>query len=237
MRQQIANLSFDEAETDEAESIGNAIPVDRRALRLKQPRKRAKSFGSGEFFAFFIGVISFLEIQLVGRVFATEICLLCYLLISLPKRARALGSPLPWRFLTLAAIWLFGQVVTDAIRGTDLADYTKGWARIVFTILNFAALYLLMRKSQPGVALPSLLGTGLLARFYLDPDPAAASDPWKWGFAFPIIYLIVATASMAYDRRWHVIALSLLSAGVILNFYFNFRSLALMFRYAMLRPV
>ncbi len=85
-----------------------------------------------------------MEFELVGRIFASELILTALLPFLVWRRGSWLRRPLPRTFLVLAGLWLAGQITTDLVRESDFADYSRGWAKIAFTISNFCSLYLLL---------------------------------------------------------------------------------------------
>jgi hypothetical protein len=122
------------------------------------------------------------------------------LLVDYGQRLRA---RLPTIFISLALLWLFGQVITDIVRGTVFSDYARGWAKIGFTLINFCALYLLLYGHQHRLTLYAVgLATGGLISFFVNPSPYAADYPWKFGYGTPITWFSdIAGARIINHRR------------------------------------
>ena len=81
-------------------------------------------------FALLLPAVSFVEISMGGRLLVTELVLLA----ALPWLVRVPGRlSIPRWFVVIWGAWLIGQVLTDAVVGSAFADYTRGWAKTVFT--------------------------------------------------------------------------------------------------------
>lgn len=149
--------------------------------------RTVQTAGSGSdgwlaFVAFVTPTLLLLDLVVVGRIFAPEIVLLGLLPFLLLARGRMLADPLPRTFLALLALWLAGQVVTDLVRETEFRDYARGWSRIVFTALNFCALYLLLYGSRRRLVLFVLgLAAGGFLSYAIVPSEFARVWPWKFG--------------------------------------------------------
>ena len=132
--------------------------------------------------AFATPTLLWMEIEIVGRIFVSEIVLIGLLPFLLLARGRMLAAPMPAMFLALAALWLAGQIVTDLVRETEFRDYARGWTRIAFTVLNFCAIYLLVHGSRYRFVLFALgLACGGLLSYLINPSEFAEEWPWKFG--------------------------------------------------------
>ena len=105
------------------------------------------------FLAFITPCTVFMEFNLVGRIFAPELILIGLLPFLLLMRGRMLADPLPRFFLFMAFSWLCAQILTDLIRDTPFADYSRGWSKIIFTTMNFCTLYMLLYGSRQRIVL------------------------------------------------------------------------------------
>ena len=145
--------------------------------------------------AFLAPTLIVAEFTLVGRVFATEIVLIGLLPLLLTIRGRRLRDPLPRTFLVLAAAWLAAQILTDVIRQSDFADYSRGWAKIAVMALNFCALYLLLHGSRRRLVLFALgWAAGGYLLFLLGSSPRLEDHPWKFGLGPPTVVAAVLIA-------------------------------------------
>ena len=180
-----------------------------------------------DIFVFAVPCTMFVEITVVGRIFAPEFMLLAALPILLVGKGRALSAPLPRTLIYLGLLWLAGQVVTDLIRGTPFGDYARGWAKITFTMLNFVALYLLLHDNRRRIMLfASGLVVGGILVYFINPGGFAEEHPWKFGYGVPLTLMLVLVAQNAFERNnpRMVSAALLFAAG--LNLVMDFRSFA-----------
>lgn len=200
-----------------------------RAGRAAPPSvSRPSPAWAGDVAAFAVGLLVFLDIELVGRLFASEIVLLLLLagLLTAPGRRRYPPEAL-WIF-ALGGLWLWSQIVTDLWRGVGLEDFSRGWLRIAVVLANLAALYLLLDDRPRRIRL-ALFGTalGLIVAHLVDPSDYAAGDPWKFGVGLPITVVLALAASLLPDtRRGGLAGATLLGAATALNLNYSFRSLA-----------
>jgi O-antigen ligase len=182
----------------------------------------------GNSFACLIPMLIFIEVDLVGRLFLSEILLLCMLPFLLWARGHLLLAPLPRKLILLGFAWLLAQIITDAIRGTPLEDLSRGWAKITFLLLNFSAVYLYLngRKNRffwfaAGIALGQILA------YFLNPNIFVENYPWKFGYGTAITLLAVLfTQIRIFENNKFLPSIIILGMGV-LNFYLDFRSLGL----------
>ncbi|MGE5490051.1 MAG: hypothetical protein ACM31P_02065 [Actinomycetota bacterium] len=188
-------------------------------------------FGSsdilGGLLACLLPTLMFIEVEVGGRLFLSEILLVCLAPLLIAMRGRMLATGLPRQLLMLGALWLLAQVLTDEIRGTPFADWSRGWAKIALVSINFISIFLLLNGSRfrylmfaAGIALGQILG------YFYNPNEYAYDYPWKFGYGTAVTLLaILAASSLSFAGR-------LFSAGAMLamgavNFYMGFRSLGL----------
>jgi hypothetical protein len=177
-----------------------------------------------------VPTLTFLEFRLIGRLFLSEIMLIGFIPFLLFSKGWMLRDPLPKKLFTLGVLWLFAQVITDLIRGTPFQDYSRGWAKITFFMLNFAALYMLLYNNRRRLILFALglVFSGFLAyKFKIDsPFSYARSYPWKFGIGSPITFLMVLLTTISFVYRVRFLPSLILASLAILNLYLGFRSLA-----------
>ena len=177
---------------------------------------------------FLIPATQFFELKIVGRLFLSDMLLALILPILLLDYGQRLRAHLPMIFISLALLWLSGQVVTDIIRGTVFSDYARGWAKIGFTLINFCALYLLLYGHKRRLILYAVgLATGGLISYFVNPSPYAADYPWKFGYGAPITWFLILLAVEIIRRRrmGSYIATGILVGAAALNIFMGFRSL------------
>lgn len=177
--------------------------------------------------AFVIPATMFAEFSIVGRLFLSEILLLGMLPILLLLKGRLLFSRMPMIFFALGLAWLASQIATDLIRGTPFVDWSRGWAKIGMTLVNFAALYLFMHGSRGRiVAFTAGLGVGYLLSYILNPTVYMVADPWKFGVGIGVAHLVAVAVQIRLVREVWMLPGAILSATGLLSLYLGTRSLA-----------
>lgn len=178
--------------------------------------------------SFLVPLLMFAELRLVGRLFASDILLAAALPFLVAIRGRKLLSALPAIFLFLCMIWFVGQVSTDFVRGTPFSDFARGWAKIVFTVINFAAIYLLLVERKRRIWLYVLgLILGGLGEYFFNPGPFAADHPWKFGYGTSITWMFILVAVLVRRLRnvGYLLSLGAVILASLINFYMGYRSL------------
>ena len=97
---------------------------------------------------FSIPALKFFEIEIVGRLFATEIILLTLFPFLLILKYKRLKRRIVIVIVSLGFLWLSNQIITDLVRDISSVDYYRGWAKICFTIIHFATLYLIINNDK-----------------------------------------------------------------------------------------
>ena len=166
--------------------------------------------------AFFTPTFMWLEFNLVGRIFVPELILIGMLPFLLLVRGRMLLDPLPRTLLILAALWLTSQIVTDLYRNTPFVDYSRGWSKIIFTSMNFCALYMLLYGSRQRIVMFALgISIGGFLTMMLNPPEFAARQPWKFGLGFAVILMIVLVSQWRpIFKTWMLPALMIGAVGI-----------------------
>lgn len=172
--------------------------------------------------AFALPALSFIEITVVGQLIVSEILALAMLPWLWGARDR---PPLPRWFVVLWAGWLLGQIVTDLVVRSAFADFARGWAAIVFTITDFAAILILVSTARRA----RLFALGLLAGgalgYLLVPGVGALADPWKFEFAVPVGLVLAAGLAGSLGERHRWLTVGAFAAFGALNLVLGFRSL------------
>jgi hypothetical protein len=202
----------------------NAKPSE---MRLSENRSNHSIF-LGNAFAFLIPMLMFMEVQLVGRLFLIEILLLCMLPFLLMTRGQLLFANLPKKLILLGLGWLLSQIVTDFIRATPFEDWSRGWSKIVFFLLNFLALYLYLNGKEKRIFMFAVgIVAGQILAYFLNPNIYAEGLPWKFGYGTAItLFVVLASQIKAFEGRKLLSSTIILGVGA-LNIYMGFRSLGL----------
>ncbi len=198
------------------------------ANRQKLHKASAQGLTFLDILAFLVPTVKFFEVDLVGRLFGSDILLLVLLPFLLARRGRVLTLRLPKLALMLGFVWFFGQVLSDVIRQTPFEDYTRGWAKISFLLINFTSLFLLLWGSHRRIVLYAVgLAAGGVLSFYVNPNEYASAYPWKFGIGSSVTFGIILLATYFYQRRPNAILFPvlLLLFATLLNFSLGFRSI------------
>ena len=173
--------------------------------------------------AFLLPAIAFLEIHVVGQLIVSEVIALALLPWLLRSRDRL---DVPRWLMALWGAWLASQILTDIIVHSAFTDWARGWAAIVFTMVDVLAVATLAATPRRARIFAFGLAAGGILGYVFAPSPFAASDPWKWAFAGPAAFALAAGLSSAVALRRPWIAVVAFAAFGWLNAVFLFRSLS-----------
>jgi hypothetical protein len=162
-----------------------------------------------------------------GRLYLSEVVLFLLVPPLLWRHQESGLDPIPAVFVVLVLLWFAGQVATDIFRVTPLHDIERGWSKIIVTLTNFVALYLILEnRGRRFVLFGSGLAVGLALRYFIHPDAYARADRWKFGYGYSVTLALVllACSSAAASRRFT--RFGLLAVAGLLNLLHDYRSLA-----------
>lgn len=170
--------------------------------------------------AFVLGCTTEFSVHLVGELYLAEIILMILFPIFLILRGRRVLRPELKILYSLMGLWLLGLIVSDVYNHTDISDRMRGSALIIFFAINTLGMSILVSGNEKRKALFIVgLTVGSLAVVKLQPSPAVEDYPWKFGYAFGTIMLVMLVASYFYGRRRYVVS-SLLVVGIcIVNLF------------------
>jgi hypothetical protein len=187
----------------------------------------SRSVSAGDAFSLLVGVLLCIQLHFVGQLYLAEVGLAVMLPALALRHVRTATRRVPRAFIVLGLLWLYGQIATDIYRGTDVHDLARGWANIVFTLIDFAAVFLLLDGRVKRYKLFALgLAIGSLFAYLLDPS-SDLGDPWKFGLATPVALVAVLAACSRPVRRVPLLGAIILGAVAAINLERDFRSLAL----------
>lgn len=176
---------------------------------------------------FGVVALCFVRITAIGELYICELVLTAIVMFHV-LRGRPLQVDRPVAILIgLLALWLFGQIWADMYRLTEFTNYSRGWARIVFTALNLLGLYLLTKGDERRIRVAFLgLAIGQAVGSLVQPTVYTQSDLWKFGLAFPLTTLaaLLACSQPIWRRRIGPFVVLVVMAGV--NVRLGARSLA-----------
>jgi hypothetical protein len=181
----------------------------------------------GDVLVFVVPLLLPIEFATGGRLFLSEVVLLLALPFLLDDARRRGVSRVSQVVVALGIVWLFALVFTDIYRATPFHDYSRGWSKVAFFLLNFAAVSLLIDGRWRRVALFAAgLAIGEALQFFVNPDIYATADPWKFGYGGAVTLAGVVLASHPAVYRRPVVASGILLALGIINLKMDFRSQA-----------
>lgn len=95
----------------------------------------------------FIALGMSIEFDLIGRLTLADVLCAALLPFLWVSRWRSLASDRRYAMiLILAVFWFAGAAVTDIVRATPSDDLARGWAKIVFFMIDFVAVSCLIRN-------------------------------------------------------------------------------------------
>jgi O-antigen ligase len=181
-------------------------------------------------------LLTIIEIHVVGTLLAAELISVGLVYYYWKTGNHHKITPLEWQLYILALLWLVGAVGSDIYRSTAPADYLRGWAKIVFFLVNFTAMRWWVGKDISravwfclwmGIAVGVKLGLGI----NVYDNPQLTSDVfgngWKFGYgnAFVAVVFMVSMvlATRPQTRLWGNLAPF---AAAAVNLLLNARGLS-----------
>lgn len=151
--------------------------------------------------SFLTGALSAFYLTVIGQLYLEELILPLIILLLLRRRNGWFRPRIVRAILVLGMLWLASLILTDIYRSTPRSDALRGWALIIVFLLDFIGLYLLIFPNAWRIMLHGIgLSIGLLLQTILQPSPYFLADPWKFGYGYPLI-LLVLTARAIYSRN------------------------------------
>jgi hypothetical protein len=200
---------------------GMAQPIGQGTTAV---RSRASHLDAYDVLTFMIPCLMFVRINAVGVLNGSDLVLLFAFIYLAFRGELRVSSPTAKRFVLLGSLWLASQIVTDIVRRSAFVDYARGWSNIGLTLVNFAVICTLVYGRWRRIVLYGwgIVAGSLLSYFTLREDSAAASDPWKVIFSFPVTLAVFLIASRKDFRGHWPITLSALIG--IVNLGLGYRS-------------
>jgi O-antigen ligase len=179
------------------------------------------------------GLTSPIVLQQLGLLFIGEILLSffgIYILINLAiqpfykQRKNIFNEPIFQQFLIALAISLFGFFLSDWITNNSTANFLRGWAKLVFLILDVVALGFASYENPWNIWWFNVgLGVGGMIKSLIVGDIFGA-DNWKGQFSPAISLLLLICTSPIPNQK---ILAWLIGLFGLVNMYVDARSLAL----------
>lgn len=216
-------MKLDMAEIQQGYS-SDRVPYFWRRTGLYFPR-----LGVMDGLALLIPFTRFLEFHIIGNLYAPDLELLLLFPFLILRDGRLLSRGLPKVLLVLGFLWLLSQMVTDLLRHTSFADYSRGWANITIALIGFCSLYLILRGKPRRIILFAVgMAIGGVISYFVNPDGYAQAYAWKFGYGLPVTWLIVLFAVYIMNRKpgrrfWPA---GIMAVAAAVNILMGYRSVA-----------
>lgn len=165
------------------------------------------------------GALCAIVLKLVGEVYAGELLLIPLALVALvaARGARAFSDRRLLVLCLTGVITLLGYVISDVARATEVAQYLRGWGRVILMTTDVACLSILVIVERRnfwwfclGLAAGTLVVNGLI-------EHLPFKENWKLVYAPAGTYLILCLASLVTPGLV-IVGIGLLAAvGVALD--------------------
>jgi hypothetical protein len=165
--------------------------------------------------SFLTGTLSAYYLLMIGQVYLEELVLPVVLLLLIRKRNAWFRPRIVRTILFLGLLWLVSLILTDIYRSTPQSDALRGCALVIVFLLDFIGLYLLIFPNAWRIVLHGIgLSIGLLLQTILQPSPYFLAEPWKFGYGYPLILLVLTIGAISTRNRspgptWGIFALAL----------------------------
>jgi hypothetical protein len=178
--------------------------------------------------SFAIPALTFIEINIIGRLFLSELLLLLIFIFLLFINKINLNTKIFRNTFILLICWFISQVVTDIFRGTDPDDFLRGWSNIFFFLIELLVVNQIINGNEKRIYFCFLgIVLGQLLQYIFSPNKyAAEGEFWKFGIGYPLTILAFLYCSTKSIWNNKVIYTIILIIVVSTNFFLNARSLA-----------
>lgn len=211
---------------------------------LTRPKNLSASLSAAsicaDVLALFIGLGSAYTVKLVGDFPLSEIFVIVSVPILFALRPERIFRPDFKTAFLLLGLWLFGLIMTDLYRATEIVNWLRGDARLLFFVIDFICLAALVgRNERRKVVLLSGIAVGSLVVVRLQPSDFFEAEPWKFGYSGGVMLLVMLVSCIFFQRRQYAIVGIVIIGLIGVNIFFNFRSpvLFLLMTAALILPV
>jgi hypothetical protein len=203
------------------------MPVAIRFGKTNGTKTKGQAFltKGADLLALVVGCTASFTIHFVGELYFAEMLLVALLPVFLVLRGKRTLRPELKVFYSLMGLWLLGLVISDAYNHTNTVDRLRGAALIVFFAFNVLCFSMLLGENEKRKVIFLVgLTAGALAAVKLQPSPAFEAYPWKFGYSFGVIQLVMLLASYFYGRKKYVVSALLIIGICLVNLLLNYRS-------------
>jgi hypothetical protein len=178
---------------------------------------------AGDVLTFAVAATSRLIIKTGGDLPIADLVLfpmLPILFVTTGRRIRRSGLGI---IFVLLGLWFFNQAVTDVYRRTEMIDWIRVNARMVFIVLDILGLAMLIGRN---VRRQVVFLVGYAIAFVLEAQiqGLGVSDTWKFGYSITAGVLVALLSSYFYGRHRYLVAGLLLLGLAAVNVAFNNRA-------------
>lgn len=187
-------------------------------IQSRQPSERALSVLG--VLVFTAGATSPVMLNVVGELYLAELLLplLAFALLLFSGGWQVLWERPFLAMLAASYLMLFGYMLSDIVVGSRPDQYLRGWGRVLLTISDFVACYVIFSRERKLLWwLAAGMGIGGLA--YLNFNSVPLSK-WKFGYVDPVV---VITLVLSWLLPGRLKALPILFLGP-LNMWLDYRS-------------
>lgn len=172
---------------------------------------------------FALGALCAIKLNIIGDVFVGEFIAAAYALsrLSTLRIERGYAS-----LLALTVMWAFAQALSDLANSTPLTTSLKGVLAPGVFFLTVFACGTYFSSGNPGRVWYFLIGVALsdMVGMTRAPTEEMLFNPWKWGYATPVLTLLLCYLSMARAGLWRIGVL--IAAYCAVSAVYDFRSAA-----------
>jgi hypothetical protein len=187
-----------------------------------------------------IGCGTLFTVHFIGDLYLAEMLIAVASVPLLVLRGRRILRRDLLMVYALMGLWLFGLIVADEYHHILIVDRMRGTALILFFAMDMACISMLIGGNERRKLLYLVgLTIGSLSYVRLQPSPATADYPWKFGYAQGCILLVLLLASYFYNRRRYIASGMLILGICAVNIIFNYRSpvLILLISLVLVHPI
>ncbi len=207
-------------------------------VKVSRPQKIAT--GSADLIVLMMGMGTSTAVHFVGDLYVAEILMLVAFPILVMLRGRRALRPELKGVYVFMGLWLLGLIIADAYNHTELVDRMRGVALIVFFAIDIVGLSILIgRQEKRKILFLTGLMIGALAVVKLQPSDAAIDYPWKFGYSWGTMQLVLLISSYFYGKRRYIVSGLLILGICAVDLLLNFRSpvLNLLVTIALVYPI
>ncbi|WP_158748687.1 hypothetical protein [Acidobacterium sp. S8] len=197
----------------------------RTLIRHRKSSSRDAASLAADFLCFLTGLASCFVFHLVGDLPGSELVLIPFIPILFALHPERVSQKSLRPVFLLMGLWLLGQVISDTYRHTEITDWLRGDARIVFFFLDTIGLASLLARNERRKGLFIFAyAVGTILQVKIQPTPYMQVAPWKFGYSYGVTLLATLASCYFYARRRYRSASVILLGMAALHLIMNFRS-------------